>query len=107
MYIIGLVEDETDLLKLIKNYLEKANYQVITFEKGNVKSLEKELKNLLEDESIVHMLKKEASPFITAKYNWDEIVDKTIQLYENEPLKVSAKGKKAKVRSAMSGNEAE
>ena len=35
MYIIGLVEDETDLLKLIKNYLEKANYQVITFEKGN------------------------------------------------------------------------
>ena len=79
----------------------------ITFEKGNVKSLEKELKNLLEDESIVHMLKKEASPFITAKYNWDEIVDKTIQLYENEPLKVSAKGKKAKVRSAMSGNEAE
>ena len=35
MYIIGLVEDETDLLKLIKNYLEKANYQVVTFEKGN------------------------------------------------------------------------
>ena len=35
MYIIGLVEDEIDLLKLIKNYLEKANYQVITFTKGN------------------------------------------------------------------------
>ena len=35
MYIIGLVEDETDLLKLIKNYLEKANYQVVTFDKGN------------------------------------------------------------------------
>lgn len=35
MYTIGLVEDEVDLLKLIKNYLEKANYQVITFTKGN------------------------------------------------------------------------
>lgn len=95
---------------LVSDIVENASVvedKGITFEKGNVKSLEKELKNLLEDESIVHMLKKEASPFITAKYNWDEIVDKTIQLYENEPLKVSAKGKKAKVRSAMSGNEAE
>lgn len=35
MYIIGLVEDEVDLLKLIKNYLEKANYQVVTFANGN------------------------------------------------------------------------
>lgn len=34
MYTIGLVEDEIDLLKLIKNYLEKANYNVITFTKG-------------------------------------------------------------------------
>lgn len=34
MYTIGLVEDEIDLLKLIKNYLEKANYKVITFTKG-------------------------------------------------------------------------
>lgn len=57
----------------------------VTFKKGSVESLKGELKNLLEDERIVHMLKKEARPFITAKYNWDEIVDKTIQLYENEP----------------------
>ena len=34
MYKIALVEDEIDLLKLIKNYLEKANYNVITFTKG-------------------------------------------------------------------------
>jgi two-component system response regulator CssR len=35
MYKIGLVEDEVDLLKLIKNYLEKSNYEVITFTKGS------------------------------------------------------------------------
>ena len=35
MYTIGLVEDEVDLLKLIKNYLEKANYKVVTFTTGN------------------------------------------------------------------------
>ncbi len=81
----------------------------ITFEKGNVKSLEKELKNLLEDERIVHMLKKESREFITKKYNWDEIVDKTIQLYENEPMpRKSAKETKKKIRAAMAeGNEHE
>ena len=34
MYTICLVEDELDLSKLIKMYLEKANYNVVTFDKG-------------------------------------------------------------------------
>ncbi len=34
MYTICLVEDEKDLSNLIKTYLEKAGYNVITFEKG-------------------------------------------------------------------------
>lgn len=34
MYKIGLVEDEESLNKLIKNYLEKENFEVISFTKG-------------------------------------------------------------------------
>ncbi len=34
MYTICLAEDEKDLSNLIKAYLEKAGYQVVTFEKG-------------------------------------------------------------------------
>ena len=34
MYNIGLVEDEKSLNKLIKTYLEKENYNVETFTKG-------------------------------------------------------------------------
>ena len=34
MYKIGLVEDELDLNKLIKSYLEKEGYDVVTFTKG-------------------------------------------------------------------------
>lgn len=34
MYKIGLVEDEVSLNKLIKNYLEKENFEVISFTKG-------------------------------------------------------------------------
>ena len=35
MYKIGLVEDEIALSNIVKLYLEKANYEVITFTKGN------------------------------------------------------------------------
>ena len=74
----------------------------VTFEKSNVKSLEKELKNLLEDERIVNMLKAESREFITRKYNWDEVVEKTIQLYEKGPeKKLSAREKKKRIRAAM------
>ena len=34
MYKICLVEDETDLLAVVKMYLEKAGYDVVTFTKG-------------------------------------------------------------------------
>ena len=34
MYKIGLVEDELDLNRLIKSYLEKEGYEVVTFTKG-------------------------------------------------------------------------
>ena len=34
MYKIGLVEDEKNLNSLVKNYLEKEGYEVITFFNG-------------------------------------------------------------------------
>ena len=34
MYKIALVEDEKDLNKLIRNYLEKEDYEVVSFTKG-------------------------------------------------------------------------
>ena len=35
MYKICLVEDETDLVAVVKMYLEKAGYDVVTFTKGS------------------------------------------------------------------------
>lgn len=59
----------------------------IVFEKGNVKKLEQELRNLLENERIVHMLKKQSREYITKKYNWNEVVEKTVSLYEKKAYK--------------------
>ena len=79
----------------------------VTFKKGSVDSLKKELKNLLEDERIVHMLKKESREYITQKYNWDEVVDKTLQLYEKESVKVSVKEKKIRMKASVAEHMAE
>ena len=35
MWTVCLVEDEVDLCNLIKTYLEKAGYKVVTFNKGS------------------------------------------------------------------------
>lgn len=49
MYNIGLVEDEKSLNKLIKTYLEKENYNVETFTKGQ------DVLDYLEKENNIHL----------------------------------------------------
>ena len=54
----------------------------ITFKKGDVEDLKNKLIELLDDETIVRTYKEEASSFILNKYNWDDVVKRTIQLYK-------------------------
>lgn len=54
----------------------------ITFKKSNVESLRKILQTLCNDEKLVKEYKNEAQSFILKKYNWDQVVDETLNLYE-------------------------
>ena len=56
----------------------------ITFKKGSIKDLTKKLQELIDDEKIVKELKKNSQKFILEKYNWDSIVDRTLELYNKE-----------------------
>lgn len=56
---------------------DKAAY----FEKGNEKSLKNKLEFLLENETVVNRYKSQASEYICGKYNWDNVCEKTIELY--------------------------
>lgn len=58
--------------------------KAVVFEKGNVKHLTKMLQRLCDEPEIVKVYKDGASEFICGKYNWDEIVDRTLDLYEKE-----------------------
>lgn len=51
------------------------------FQKGNVEGLKKILQELLDDEKKVQKYKDGAADYIIKKYNWENIVDLTLELY--------------------------
>ena len=55
--------------------------KAVVFPKGNVDELRRVLQGLLDDPEKVAEYKKSAADFICQKYNWDDVVDKTLELY--------------------------
>lgn len=51
------------------------------FRKGNVKDLRTKLKYLLDHPEIVENYKRESCDFICGKYNWDDVVERTLRTY--------------------------
>lgn len=51
------------------------------FKKSDVDSLRSSLQGLLDCPEMVKRYKSEAAEYITGKYNWDDVVDKTLGLY--------------------------
>jgi len=56
----------------------------ITFAKGDTDELLKTLQVLLDNPTKVQLYKDEATEFICQKYNWDEVVEKTLELYRKK-----------------------
>ncbi|MCD7839390.1 MAG: glycosyltransferase family 4 protein [Erysipelotrichaceae bacterium] len=54
----------------------------VVFKKSNVDDLKNKLQILCEDNRIVNTYKEKASDFICNKYIWDEVVKKTLNLYQ-------------------------
>lgn len=55
--------------------------KAIVFQKSNVSDLQQKLQDLCDSPAIVQKYKAEAADFICKKYNWDDVVRKTIELY--------------------------
>ncbi len=53
----------------------------ITFKKGDVEDLKEKLVQLLDDQKEVRTYKDQAADYVLSKYNWDDIVKRTINLY--------------------------
>lgn len=56
--------------------------KAVVFRKSNVESLKEKLHELCERPEIVEQYKATAADFICKKYNWDDVVERTIELYQ-------------------------
>ena len=54
----------------------------VTFERGNVFDLADKLQMLCDDEACVRAYKESAAEYICSKYDWDDIVEKTLEIYK-------------------------
>lgn len=55
-----------------------------TFRKGDVEDLRKRLQALVDDAHAVEGYKNTAAGYITQKYDWDDVTEKTINLYKKK-----------------------
>ena len=55
--------------------------KAVVFKHSNVEELRNKLQALLDDPETVRQYQNEASDFICQKYNWDNIVERTLKLY--------------------------
>lgn len=56
--------------------------KAVVFEKSNVVDLQDKLEDLLNNPDKVSYYKNGASEFVCNKYNWDDVVEKTLELYK-------------------------
>lgn len=56
--------------------------KAVVFKKGSVDDLRKTLQRLLDSESEVQKYKNEAAEYICKEFNWDDVVSRTLEVYE-------------------------
>lgn len=69
------------LVSDIPECTEVTQDKAVSFKKGNIKDLKDKIQEMCLDREKVYKYKKEASEFICSKYNWDDVVEKTLLLY--------------------------
>lgn len=69
------------LVSNIPECSEVVEEQAVIFKAGNIKDLTNKLSMCCENPQLVEQYRKQAADFVCSKYNWDDIVEKTLRLY--------------------------
>lgn len=72
------------LVSNIPECTEVVENKALIFNKSDVNDLRKNLQEACDEPEKVKALKEEVADFICRKYNWDEVVKETLELYEGE-----------------------
>lgn len=70
------------LVSDIPECTEVVEDKAAVFKHSDVNELKKTLQELLDDPGLVEKYKARAAEFICQKYNWDDVVDRTIEIYK-------------------------
>ena len=60
---------------------EVVEEQALVFRKGDVKDLQEKMAYMLEHPEVVHACGSRSADFNCGKYNWDEVVEETAEVY--------------------------
>ena len=74
------------LVSDIPECAEVVEDKALIFQKSNVEDLQEKLQNACDHPEMVMEMKKQAADFICKKYNWDEVVKKTMKLYRRNKI---------------------
>ena len=55
--------------------------KAILFKKANVEDLKEKLQMVCDDVELVEKYKREASGYICGRYNWEDVVERTLDVY--------------------------
>jgi len=69
------------LVSDIPECAEVVEDKALIFKKSDVQDLFEKLQDACENSEKVMNLKQQAAKFISQKYNWDDVVKKTVELY--------------------------
>ena len=69
------------LVSSIKECTEVVEDKAVSFRKSDVADLKEKLQELIEDQNKVEKYRSDAADFICNKYNWDDVVEKTLRIY--------------------------
>lgn len=69
------------LVSDIPECTEATGEMAVAFKKSDVNDLADKLKLLCEDKELVEKYRSSASEYICGRFNWDDVVDKTLELY--------------------------
>ena len=72
------------LVSDIPECTEVVEDKAVVFKKSNVDDLRAKLQELLDDSMLVAKHKKTAADYIVSKYNWNDVISKTIELYRGK-----------------------
>lgn len=62
--------------------------KAVVFKKSDIADLGKKMQDLLDHPEIVQKYKNEAADFICEKYNWDDVAERTVELYKASKVSV-------------------